>query len=70
MSNYKLTDQEENDFRFANGKSFEAWLAESMPVWAEAAKANRKTALSRAISGMSDELVQQFVETATITTLL
>lgn len=69
MGQYTLSEQQENDFRFSTGKSFKEWLDENLPAWADSAKINRKTALSRAVKDMNDELVQQFVETAKISNL-
>lgn len=61
MASYSLTDAQEDDFKYSTGKSFKAWLDESLPAWAESAKVNRRKKLLELTPSMTDEKVKELL---------
>lgn len=62
MADYTLTDDQEDDFYFANGESFSNYIQRSFPSWTESAKSNRKEKLKRAIDGMDPLTVNKLIK--------
>jgi hypothetical protein len=66
MAQYTLTDEQEEDFVFANKMNFGEYLKQSFVQWSESAKHRRKASIVEKIKDMDDEMVKKLVHTAGI----